>query len=254
MKPSTLTHRAGPPGVTFARELVFGEFERRLNRFLACVRVGGERAAAHVPNTGRMGELLVDGAEVALEPKGQGARKCPYDLVLVRTGGAWVCVDSRLANDVFEAVLRSLRGPDPFDHGGELPPLVSRALGHRREVSYGRRRFDFELDLGGEAALVEVKSVNLVEGGAALFPDAPTERGAHHLELMAALRRNGRQCMVAFVVMRADAQRFEPNGRVDPRFASALREAYRAGVEVVALGCEASPLGLFPRRILPVVL
>lgn len=254
MKPSTLTRRPAPPGVTFAGELVFGVFERRVNRFLARVRVRGVPVAAHVPNTGRMQELLVEGAEVALEPKEQEARKCPYDLVLVRGNGTWVCVDSRRANDVFEAVLRSMRGPDPLPLDGQTPPLLRRAPGYRREVSFGRRRFDFELNPGGEAALVEVKSVNLVEGGAALFPDAPTERGAHHLELMAELSRKGRPCMVAFVVMRADAERFEPNAAVDPRFACALREARAAGVEVFALGCEASPLGLFARRILPVAL
>ena len=163
--------------------------------------------------------------------------------------------DSRRANGAFEAVLHWLRSPDAHDVRANLPPLLARALGHRREVAFGRRRFDFELVLGGgEAALVEVKSVNLVEEGAALFPDAPTERGAHHLQIMAALSREGKSCMVAFVVMRADAQRFEPHARVDPRFASALREAHRAGVEVVALGCEASPRGLAVRRLLPVAL
>ena len=41
----------------------------------------------------------------------------------------------------------------------------------------GRKRADFLLGRGDTRCLVEVKSVTLVEGGVALFPDAPTARG-----------------------------------------------------------------------------
>lgn len=253
MKPSTPTCNETPPAVLFQRELVIGRFKRRLNRFLAHVLIEGEPVTAHVPNTGRMRELLVDGAEVALEPKASEGRKSAYDLLLARGEGTWVCIDARKANEVFEAAVHSLAGRSDSQGLGKLPNALRGLSRFRREVAAGRHRFDFELIADGEPTLVEVKSVNLVLGGTALFPDAPTERGARHLELLAALRREGRQGLVAFVVLRDDAERLEPNAAMDPRFARALREAKDAGVEVVALGCAVTPRGIAVRRFLPVV-
>ncbi len=48
----------------FASNLVEGRFKVRLNRFLALVDVKGQEVAVHVPNTGRMRELLVPGYRV----------------------------------------------------------------------------------------------------------------------------------------------------------------------------------------------
>ena len=45
-------------------ELVKAKFVKRLNRFVALVEVDGVQEFAHVPNTGRLKELLVDGAAV----------------------------------------------------------------------------------------------------------------------------------------------------------------------------------------------
>lgn len=253
MKPSTPTREGSPPAVAFGGELLAGRFERRLNRFLARIRLErGESVEAHVPNTGRMGELLVPGAQVALEPKAPAGRKSAYDLVLAWGGAAWVCVDSRRANEVFEALLRSLEGDGLVGVGGRPPTFLLRCARHRREVREGPHRFDFELEAGGARALVEVKSVNLAVDRTALFPDAPTARGARQVELLASLARKGRRGMVAFVVLRSDADRLRPNEAMDPGFAEALRRAKRAGVKLFSLGCEVSPQGIVANRFLPV--
>lgn len=253
MNPSTPTCGGAPPFLRFGKELVVGRFEKRLNRFLALVELEGELVAAHVPNTGRMKELLVSGAQVALEPKRSEGRKSAYDLLLAKPEATWVCVDSRKANEVFEVFLHSLGATAASSFEG-LPPSLQSVGRFRREVASGRHRFDFELDSGGELTLVEVKSVNLVEGGTALFPDAPTARGASHLESLTALRRDGGRSLVAFVVLRGDGRELRPNEATDPRFAAALREARDAGVEVLALGCSVTPLGIVANGLLPVVL
>ena len=41
-----------------------------------------------------------------------------------------------------------------------------------------------------------------------------------------------------FVIQRFDANTLRPNEETDPRFAEALREAARLGVEVYAYSCE----------------
>ena len=44
----------------------------------------------------------------------------------------------------------------------------------------------------------------------------------------------------------------EPNDRTHPEFGAALRRAARAGVEVLALECEAEPGRLAAGRVIPV--
>jgi sugar fermentation stimulation protein A len=161
--------------------------------------------------------------------------------VLVRRAGRWVSAVPALANRIFESAL--LRGGVPGLRGARLLA---------REVKRGRSRLDFLLRHRGEPLLVEVKSATLVEGRTALFPDAPTARGARHVgELMAAARA-GRRAAVVFVVQRSDARVLRPHAENDPAFSTALREAARAGVWVLAYACRVTPQGALLVRRIPV--
>lgn len=206
--------------------LVPGRFVRRLNRFAALVEVGGRGALAHLPNSGRLGELLVDGRPVYLRVRRQGGRRCAYDLALVRYRGRLVSIDARLPNRLVAEALGA----------GRIGPL----RGYRRvraEVRRGNHRLDFVLDGRAGRCLVEAKSCTLVEGGTALFPDAPTQRGREHVELLARAARRGAHACVIFVVQRADPVVFRPFAEADPDLARALVRAARAGVRVLAYRC-----------------
>jgi sugar fermentation stimulation protein A len=206
-------------------------FVRRENRFRAFVERDGQLLAAHVPNSGRLGELLTPGAAVWVAPfQSLTGRKTVCHLALVEYAGTLVSVDARLPNRlVAEALVVE-----------QLAPLT----GHRRiqhEVRVGASRLDFLLSHGPDPdrlrCWLEVKSVTLVENGCALFPDAPTTRGVKHLEELAALRRSGERVAVVFVVQRSDAVRFTPHPVADPVFAATLRRVADAGVEVYAWRC-----------------
>ena len=56
-------------------DYVKGIFKNRPNRFIAEVEVDGNLEIAHVPNTGRCKELLVDDAIVWLKPSDNTKRK-----------------------------------------------------------------------------------------------------------------------------------------------------------------------------------
>ncbi len=225
-------------------DLISGTLLRRPNRFLAEVRVDGRDALAHVPNSGRMTELMVHGAEVLLRPAPKDTgRKTAYDLLLVRYAGRWVGVDARmppsLVVDAWQAgLLPSFAGYDRV----------------RREVRFGESRLDllFEGATPTPPLYVEAKSVNLVEDGTGLFPDAPTERGARHLRELATAVAQGFRGAVAFVVQRDDVQRVMPYVEADPAFAEALRAAVDAGVEAYAIACSVSPDGADDRVTRPV--
>lgn len=204
--------------------LVEGRFRSRPNRFLVLAEVEGQVAPCHLPNPGRLRELLVDGAAVLLEPRSAGSRKTPYDLVAARKDGVLVSLDTRLPNRTVASLLRA----------GTLPGLGT-WYQVRPEVPLGRSRVDFLLRGDAGSYYLEVKSVTLVEGGTALFPDAPTERGRRHLEELASALAPRVRAGVLFLVQRPDAHRFRPHEARDPAFARALRAVHAAGVEVHAV-------------------
>ena len=203
-----------------------GIFVRRLNRFAAEVRVGRCTWCVHVANTGRLGELLAEGAQVYVHPVAGGGRATSGDLLLVRYGRSLVSVDSRAPAAVAaEAFLNQA-----------VPPLRA-ADEVVREVPFGRGRIDLGVRTGDEEWLVEVKGCTLVRNGVAIFPDAPTARGRRHVQELAALAAQGGRAMVLFVIQRADARRFRANHETDPAFAGALAEASAAGVVIKAHTC-----------------
>jgi sugar fermentation stimulation protein A len=54
----------------------------------------------HVPNSGRLAELLLPGTPVFLTPRPGAHRKTAFDLAFVPIPGeeGWVCIDSRVPN------------------------------------------------------------------------------------------------------------------------------------------------------------
>ena len=225
-----------PPG------LLPATFLTRRNRFAADVQVDGRQAIAHVPNSGRMEELLVHGRPVLLHPAPRpSARITAYDLLLVRHEDRWVGVDSRLPPAL---VIQAWRK-------GLMPPLGEyRRV--RREVRLGSSRVDLLFSGPKGHCYLEAKSVNLVESGVALFPDAPTERGARHLGELARAVAQGHRAAVAFVVQRNDAHALAPHEPADPAFAQALRQAASEGVEVYAIVCAVTRARITPLRTVPV--
>lgn len=228
--------------------LVRATFRARLSRFSASVRLPHE-VEVHLPNSGRLAELLVEGAPCLVWPSG-GGRKTWGTLVVVRWERQWVCVDSRMANRVFEDAWRR-RALAPFASFTSL----------EREPRVEGGRLDFLLEGHAGRAWVEVKCVTLVGDpsrdlwdGIARFPDAPTARGTGHLERLQQLVARGDRAAVVFVVQREDAHGFTPHEAMDPRFARALREACRRGVMVLAYGCRVDERGIELRAQLPVSL
>ena len=86
-----------------------------------------------------------------------------------------------------------------------------------------------------------MKGCTLERGGVGWFPDAPTLRGAKHLRELAAARREGWDCILAFVIALPGVRQVLPNRETDPDFALALEEAEKAGVEILHLPCAVGP-------------
>ncbi|MCR4577437.1 MAG: DNA/RNA nuclease SfsA [Clostridiales bacterium] len=202
-----------------------GGFIDRPNRFIARTEIDGRIHTVHVKNTGRLKELLVPGAEVFLSAPGTPGRKTVYDLVAVaKPDGRIVNIDSQAPNSVAREWLET-RG---FD---KIVP----------EYAFGDSRLDFYMEKGGRRFLMEVKGCTLERGGVGFFPDAPTLRGARHLNELAHAVRQGYTAYLAFVIQMEGVSDVRPNADTDPAFASALENAVRAGVKPVFITCRVAP-------------
>lgn len=208
-------------------DYVKGIFKNRPNRFIAEVEVGGEAEIAHVPNTGRCKELLVEGAVVWLKPSDNPNRKTKFSLHFVENKNVLVSLFSQQANSiVYDAIV-----------DGKIKELVGYDY-HKREKTVDNSRIDIYLENENEKCYVEVKGVTLIVDEEARFPDAPTERGSKHLKELIKLKKEGNRCTVFFLIQHPAGNFFRPNWENDPVFSETLNEAYENGVEIIVYKCD----------------
>lgn len=212
------------------KNIVKGTFIERPNRFIAYAEIDGKMEKAHVKNTGRCKELLLPGASVYLEVADNPERKTKYDLIAVekfREGKEPLLInmDSQAPNNAAEEWLKKGN-------------LFSENAVVKREVRYGKSRFDFYIEDGERKAFLEVKGVTLEENGLALFPDAPTERGVKHIKELMACMDEDYEAYILFVIQMKEMHAFSPNDKTHPDFGRALREAADGGVKVLAVDCK----------------
>ena len=209
-------------------KVIQGRFLNRPNRFIAEVEVNGKIERVHVKNTGRCRELLVPGCTCFLSDSGNPERKTRYDLIAVQKGELLINMDSQVVNAVAEEYLKK-------------GTLFSKDALIRREVTYGKSRFDFYIEEGARKIFLEVKGVTLENAGTASFPDAPTERGVKHLNELIAATKEGFESYVFFVIQMKGVTRFTPNDFTHPEFGETLREAEKQGVKILAMDCLVTP-------------
>lgn len=189
--------------------LMKGLFVSRPNRFVGEIKYKGKIESAHIHDPGRLKELLIEGAEVLCT---HSRGKLKYYIKAVYNDDEWVLIDTALHSNIAQKVF-------------ELLPEFSKVKEIRREVKLGNSRIDFLLD----DVPLEVKGVTLVKEGIALFPDAPTERGARHVREI--IEHNG---IIFFLIFRK-AKCFSPNLEMDPKFSKNLSEARKKSIKIKAV-------------------
>jgi len=220
--------------------LTAGRILRRYKRFLADVMLeDGRQVTAHCPNTGSMRTCWEAGAPVELSYSSDPRRKLAWTLERVDMGQGWIGVHTGRTNAVIAEAIEQ----------GRIAALAGyRTL--RREVPFRASGLAGRLDLGlengqGPDALVEVKNVTLLDGERLRFPDAVTERGRKHLELLAAACAGGLRGVILFALNRPEGAGFAPASAVDPDYARCLVKVSAAGVEILAVRIVHGPQALW---------
>ncbi len=228
----------------FAAPLKPGVLVERYKRFFADVALdSGEQVVAHCPNPGAMLGLNQPGQRAWVSPADGPKRKLAWTLELVEQDGAVVGVNTLRPNALVDEALRA----------GAIPELTGYA-GFRREVRYGENsRIDFLLHAPGRPdCWLEVKNCHFRrQAGLAEFPDCKAARSAKHLRELSARVAAGDRAVQLFVIQRQDCEAFDTAGDIDPVYAAGLREAARAGVEVLCYACEVTPEGVTLARRIP---
>lgn len=189
------------------KSLTAGRFLDRPNRFVCHAEVNGKTVLCHMPNPGRMRELLFPGSTLYLTPNRPGLRTA-FRVVGIEKGKNRdiFYLDTTKANDVAAFLVENHRIP-----GWEDYDLLN------REVTMGDSRFDLLLgnQRTGEVFPVEVKSCSLAGEKGAMFPDAPTERGEKHLSHLVRMAGEGQHAGLLVLVHFGKAEWFLPNYHTD---------------------------------------
>ncbi|MFW9972566.1 MAG: DNA/RNA nuclease SfsA [Candidatus Odinarchaeota archaeon] len=189
--------------------LLKGKFLSRPNRFRGEIWYKENRENAHIHDPGRLKELLIENAEILFT---YSRGKLKYYIKAVKIDDEWILIDTALHSKIAMKIFEFL--PE-FSHVKEI----------RKEVNIGNSRIDFLLD----DVPLEVKGVTLVKNNIALFPDAPTERGARHVREV--IEHDG---IILFLIFRK-ARSFAPNWDIDPKFSQNLSIARKKSIKIIAI-------------------
>ncbi len=215
----------------FSGPLTKGRLIKRYKRFLADVQLeDGSIVVAHCANSGSMLGCADAGSTVYLSPNQNPKAKLDWRWEMIDIKGSLVGINTSRPNRLVEAAIED----------GTIVELQGYAA-MRREVKYGQNsRIDILLVDPG-LCYVEIKSVTLKIGDEAQFPDSVTTRGAKHLRELTQMVADGHRSVMVYLVQRDDCSHFRPASDIDPTYASELKAAQKAGVEVLCYQCSLTP-------------
>lgn len=232
------------------KNIVYGRFYSRPNRFIAKVWVEDVLETVHVKNTGRCRELLLPDADVVLEKSDNPHRKTKYDLICVyKEGLGWVNIDSQAPNKVvaewlFKQDYSCIKPEYTYGESRIDFYMEKTVAGHNADISRQDGNNPVPGDESGngkmEKYLMEVKGCTLEVDGIGYFPDAPTKRGVKHLHELTKAALRGYHCYAAFVIQMEGVNEVRANVATHAEFGVALERAKAAGVKVLCLGCKVS--------------
>jgi sugar fermentation stimulation protein A len=212
-------------------------FVRRRNRFAGEVMLPSGVETAHVPDPGRLKELLFPGNRVLVIPRREPVGRTSCTLLAAQSRGAWILTNTAFHPRIAAGIIR---------HG--LLGQSSRIVRREPVLPGFRSRFDFLLEDG---LILEVKGCTLARGKLALFPDAPTSRGTRQVMELTRHVENGGAGMVLFLVTVPWAEAVAVNRETDPAFGDSMDSALDAGVSVRAAVVSLENDGVVFRGMIP---
>ena len=178
-------------------------FKERVTRFTVRFEFKGKKKGedfAHLHDTGRLKELLVEGAELLIKKADKEERKTKWDVIAVKINNEKI---------------------SPFEKPSYIKP----------EMKYNNSKMDFYMETEKDRIYIETKGCTLVEDNTAKFPGAPSVRAVKHLRELMELKEEGFRAAVIILVFRK-SEIFAPEHNIDREFSETFYEAMEKGVEI----------------------
>ncbi len=211
---------------------------KRYKRFLADVVLkDGTEVVAHCPNTGRMTSCWEPGVPVQISYSDNPKRKLAWTLERIDMGQGWIGVHTGRINHVIAEAITQNKIATLTDYRTVRQEVTYPVTEHRSRIDMflSDRSEDDQQDGPKTDTWVEVKNATLLVDDQIQFPDAPTERGRKHLDVLADAVSRGQRGVLLFAVNRPEGSVFTPADHIDPAYGKRLREVIKAGVEVIAV-------------------
>ena len=204
-------------------DLIEAEVVTRLSRVTVLAQAGDARFLCHLRNTGRLHDLIYEGARILVIPKPSKRTHalilgCPIDhrATLIDTYLQARCFEEA----VKKGLVRWLRG----------------MILDRRDVKLGGSRIDYRIRRKNEHGYLELKSAVYLDtrDNYAMYPDSPSKRGRRHIIALTNIARKKR-AIITFIAAHPLATGFKPCVEGDPEIPILLRRAVENGVEIYAV-------------------
>jgi len=202
---------------------------KRLNRFVVRVEIQGQARLAHINNTGRLQEFLIEGRKAyCFKTQTRGTTDCR--LFAVKETGLGALIDTQLQMKAFEKMVDA-----------EALLWLKGFRIQKRNPRLGNSLLDYLLKDGSTEIYLEVKSAVLREGDFATYPDCPTTRGQRHVKELTRYAQGGGKAVIVFMAALPQVTAFKPYQPGDPILHDLLREAKAEGVNIKAIGLHFNP-------------
>ncbi|NVK39138.1 MAG: DNA/RNA nuclease SfsA [Gammaproteobacteria bacterium] len=238
-----------------------GKWIKRYKRFMVDLTLDdGEVLTVHSANTGSMKNCYVEGGDAWYWDSQNDKRKYPHSLELTQTpSGHVACINTSRPNYLVAEAIEN----------GTVKELQDYEV-LKTEVRYGdeKSRIDILLSGGEKAIYVEVKNTTLlentlngepnengsVEEGIGYFPDSVSDRASKHLRELMRMVELGHRGVIFFCVNHTGIKQVRPADHIDNVYGELLREAHKAGVEILAYASHITDDEIYLKDRLPVVL
>lgn len=238
-----------------------GTWIKRYKRFMVDLNLeDGTELTVHSANTGSMKNCFVEGGKAWFWDSKNDKRKYPHSLELTETpSGHVACINTSRPNYLVAEAIKN----------GTVKELQDYEV-LKTEVRYGdeKSRIDILLSGGEKNIYVEVKNTTLLENtldgepnetgnteeGIGYFPDSVSERASKHLRELIRMKAQGHRAVIFFCVNHTGIQQVKPADHIDKVYGQLLREADKAGVEIMAYASHIDDNEIYLKERLPVVL
>ena len=202
-------------------------FKERVTRFTVRFEFKGKEKEkgkgedfAHLHDTGRLKELLVDGAELLIKKVDKEERKTKWDVIAVKINNETVLINTAFHRYIAKSIFNNEK-VSPFGKPSYIKP----------EMKYNNSKMDFYMETEKDKIYIETKGCTLVEDNIAKFPGAPSVRAVKHLRELMELKKEGFRAAVIILIFRR-SEIFAPEHNIDREFSETFYEAMEKGVEI----------------------